>query len=124
MVVHLPGGRQVIVDAKATLDAKGLRSRVRDLAAKRYWEALPGSLDFVILFVPLESALPSALHEDRSLLQDAADLNIILATPASLIGILRSYAQAWREDTFAKNAVVVRDDAEELYSRLGTGLET
>ena len=119
LVVHVPGDRRVIVDAKATFDAKGLRSQMRDLAAKRYWEMLPGSLDFVVLFIPLESALSSALQQDSSLLEEAASRNVMFASPATLLAILRFVAHLCRQDVFARNAVVVRENAEELYSRLG-----
>jgi DNA recombination protein RmuC len=118
LVVRVPGDRRVIVDAKATLDARGLRARMRDLAAKRYWELLPGSLDFVVLFIPLDPVLSSALQQDPSLLDEAASLNVIFATPATLLAILRFVAHGWRQETFAKNALVVRQGAEELYSRL------
>jgi DNA recombination protein RmuC len=123
LVVHVPGDRKVVIDAKATLDAKGLRNRMRELAAKRYWEQLPGSLDFVVLFVPLESALSSALQEDRLLLEEAAGRNVMFATPATLLAILRFVAHGWRQEMCARDAAAVREGAEELYSRVGTVLE-
>lgn len=123
MVIRLPGGWRVIVDSKATLDPTGLRSRMRELADRRYWESLPGSPDFVILFVPLESALSSALQQDPSLLEEAARRNVMFATPATLVTILRLFANGWRQETLTRNAATVREDGEQLYSRTGTALQ-
>lgn len=120
VVVRVPRGLGVIVDAKATLDAKGLRSRMRELAAKAYWEMLPESPDFVILFVPLESALSAALQEDPSLLEEAASRNVYFASPATLLAILRFVAHSWRQEMLARNAALVRENAGELYARLDT----
>jgi hypothetical protein len=123
MVIRLPGGWRVIVDSKATLDPTGLRSRMRELADRRYWENLPGSLDFVILFIPLESALPAALQQTPSLLEEATHRNVIFATPATLVALLRFFANGWRQETLTRNAATVREAGEELYSRFGTGLQ-
>jgi DNA recombination protein RmuC len=71
-----------------------------------------------VLFIPLDPVLSSALQQDPSLLDEAASLNVIFATPATLLAILRFVARGWRQETFARNAVVVREGAEELYSRL------
>ena len=109
---------RVIADSKATLDAKGLRSRMPELADKSYWEMLPGSMDFVVLFVPLESALSAAFREDPSLLEEAARRNVIFATPATLLAILRFVAHGWRQEMLARNAVIVQENAGQLYSAL------
>lgn len=77
-------------------------------------------MDFVVLFIPVESALSSAPHDDRSLLEEATRRNVILATPATLVAILRLCAHGWRQEMFGGNVAVVRKDAELLYSRLGT----
>lgn len=122
LVARVPGDRRVIVDSGATLDAKGLRNKMRQLAAKRYWEKLPGSLDFVVQFIPLESALGSALQEDPSLLEEAARQNVMLATPATLVAILRFVAHGWRQEKFARSAAAVQKNADELYSRLEMAL--
>src|SRR5689334_24556318 len=111
LVVHLVGGRTVVVDAKVPLDAfldatasddedereahlarhaRQLRQHVDVLAGKRYWRSLPGSPEFVVLFVPAESFLSAALTADRSLLEDAAARQVVVATPTTLIALLRT----------------------------------
>jgi DNA recombination protein RmuC len=141
MVVRLHGGRQVVVDAKAPFDAylaameardestrddqldhhaKRLRAHVDSLAAKSYWAAFEQSPDFVVLFVPADPFLDAAMQRDPTLLEYAFTRNIVLATPATLVALLRTVAYAWRQEALARNAVVVHTLAKELYSRLST----
>jgi DNA recombination protein RmuC len=141
MVVHLHGGRQVVVDSKAPLEAylaalearddhsrtehlrrhaKHLRAHVVDLAAKSYWASFEPSPEFVVLFVPADPFLDVALQHDPSLMEEAFARNVVLATPATLVALLRTVAYTWRQDSLARNALEVQKLAKELYSRLST----
>ncbi|HET7326402.1 MAG TPA: DNA recombination protein RmuC [Nocardioidaceae bacterium] len=141
LVVHLAGGKQVVVDAKVPLDAfldataadddeqraaqlrrhaRQLRAHVDTLAAKTYWEALPHSPEFVVLFVPAEAFLSHALEVDARLLDDAAARKVILSTPSTLIALLRTVAHAWTEEAMADNAREVHALGRELHKRIAT----
>jgi DNA recombination protein RmuC len=141
MVVRLHGGRMVVVDAKAPFDAylsamesrdernrdmhldqhaRHLRGHVDALAAKAYWTAFDATPDFVVLFVPADPFLDAALQRDPTLMEHAFTRNVVLATPATLIALLRTVAYSWRQEALAKNAVAVHTLARELYGRLST----
>lgn len=125
MVVHLPGGRQLVLDAKAPLNAtdpsaqaKALRSRVDELAKKRYWEAVDLSPDVVFCFVPAESLLSAAMEADPMLLDDALSKGVTLVSPASLLASLKAVSAAWRQERLAQNIREVVDHSRDLYRRL------
>jgi DNA recombination protein RmuC len=141
VVVRLHGGRTVVVDAKAPLDAylsamesrdertrdvhldqhaKHLRGHVDALAAKAYWTAFESTPDFVVLFVPADPFLDAALQRDPALMEHAFARNVVLATPATLIALLRTVAYSWRQEALARNAAAVHSLARELYGRLST----
>jgi DNA recombination protein RmuC len=141
LVVRLHGGRTVVVDAKAPFEgyltameardertrdqhldahARQLRAHVDGLAAKSYWSAFAQSPEFVVLFVPADTFLDVALQRDPTLLEHAFSRNIVLATPATLVALLRTVAYSWRQEALARNAVAVHELARELYSRLAT----
>jgi DNA recombination protein RmuC len=141
LVVQLVGGRRVIVDAKVPLDAfldatgtddddereahlarhaRQLRHHVDLLASKRYWRALEGSPEFVVLFVPAESFLSAALAADRDLLEDAAAKQVVVATPTTLIALLRTVAHGWRHEALAGRAQEIHQLGRELHERLVT----
>jgi DNA recombination protein RmuC len=141
LIVHMPGGRDVVIDAKTPLDAylsaieagddatrdahlkrhaAQLRARIRELAAKAYWELLPRSTDFVVLFVPGDQFLSAALDKEPELLEQALAERVILAAPGSLVALLRTVAYGWRQEQLTRNADEIRSLAEELYRRLGT----
>ncbi|MEV4617963.1 DNA recombination protein RmuC [Asanoa sp. NPDC049573] len=141
LVVRLHGGRTVVVDAKAPFDgyltameardertrdqhldahARQLRAHVDGLAAKSYWAAFAQSPEFVVLFVPADTFLDVALQRDPTLLEHAFSRNIVLATPATLVALLRTVAYSWRQEALARNAVAVHELARELYGRLAT----
>lgn len=141
LVVRLQGGRQVVVDAKVPFDAylramearddetrrdrlaqhaKQLRAHVDQLAAKEYWLAFEPAPEFVVLFVPADPFLDAALQYDPTLLEHAFARNVVLATPSTLVALLRTIAYAWRQEALARNALTVHTLARELYGRLAT----
>ncbi len=141
LLVRLAGGRHVVVDAKvpfnayleameardertrlAHLDAhaKHLRAHVDQLGHKRYWEAFSFTPEFVVLFVPADPFLDVALQRDASLLEYAFARNVVLATPATLVAMLRTVAYTWRQEALARNAAEVHTLGRELYGRLAT----
>jgi DNA recombination protein RmuC len=141
LVVHLAGGGCVVVDAKVTLaaylealdstdpavtqqrmaaHARHLRQHVDRLADKAYWDALPSSPEFVVLFVPGEAFLAPALEADPSLLEHAMSRRVHLATPTTLLSLLRAVAYSWQQHRLADNAREVHAAGKELYSRLAT----
>ena len=141
LVVRLHGDRQVVVDAKAPFEAylsameardeatrnghlsqhaRHMRAHVDALSAKTYWAAFEPTPEFVVLFVPADPFLDAALQRDPALLEYAFARDIVLATPATLVALLRTIAYAWRQEALARNAVAVHSVARELYTRLST----
>jgi DNA recombination protein RmuC len=139
MVIRLPDRGTIVVDVKTPLDAyldaveapgddarrsalqrhaRQVMDRVRELSAKAYWAQFEMSPQFVILFSPGDQFLSAALDENPGLLEEALRNKVILATPTSLIALLKAIAYGWREVSLAENAEQVRGLAEELYDRL------
>lgn len=144
MIVRMPGRREIVVDVKTPLDAyisatettdetqraihlqrhtKNVRERVRELSSKGYWAQFKHSPDFVVLFIPGEQFLSAALDEDPKLLEFAMKQKVILATPTSLVALMRAIAYGWRQESLAKNADQIRDIGSELYHRLAVFTE-
>lgn len=141
LLVHLAGDKQIVVDAKvafngyleamearddATRDkrldahARHLRDHIDQLGSKAYWEAVPGSPEFVVMFVPAEPFLNAALERDPTLFERAFERNVVLATPATLVALLRTVGYTWRQEQLAGEAMQVLEVGRELHKRLGT----
>ena len=144
MVIRMPDSREMIVDAKAPMDAyldavnaeneesrkrhlqrhaRHVRDHVKVLAGKRYWEQFEQSPDFVVLFIPGEQFLGAALEQDKTLLDDSLNSKVILATPSTLVALLRAVAFGWKQTVLAENAGKVRELGEELHKRLTVFLD-
>lgn len=140
MIVRLPGERQLVVDAKAPIQAyleaieaetdeqrvdrlrahaKQLKSRVDDLSSKKYQQQFDGTMDFVVLFVPGDQFLSAALLEDPSLLEYAAGKQVILTTPATLIALLKAVGYGWSQASLAEDAREIIRLGRDLHERLG-----
>jgi DNA recombination protein RmuC len=141
MIVRLAGGKNVVVDAKVaflgfleatqTTDdrvraerlaahARHMRAHIDDLAAKRYWDQFAPAPEFVVMFVPAETFLHAALDADPGLVEYAFERNVVIATPMTLLALLRTVAYAWRQDALASNAQAVLTLGKELHGRLAT----
>lgn len=142
MVVKLPGGKELVIDAKVPLSsylqahdvdassgadsrqylarhAKAVRAHVDALSAKKYWSSAHNSPELVICFVPVESILSAALMADPELLDHALNKNVVLASPISLLAILKTVAFSWRQDVLTESAKELFDLSAQLYTRLG-----
>lgn len=141
LVVRLAGGRHVVVDSKAPFEAyltameardervrneeldrhaKHLRAHVEQLSAKSYWTAFEQTPEFVVLFMPADPFLDAALQRDPTLLEYAFSHDVVLATPATLVALLRTVAYTWRQEALTRNALAVHALGRELYTRLST----
>jgi DNA recombination protein RmuC len=141
MVIRLSGGKQIVVDAKVSLaaylaaaesrdpdvieermraHARHMRDHVTGLAAKEYWREFEPTPEFVVLFVPGDAFLAPALERDPSLLEDAMQLKVLIATPTTLMAMLRTVAYSWQQEALTQHARSVFELGRELYRRLGT----
>jgi DNA recombination protein RmuC len=141
LIVRLPNLCQVVVDAKVSLEAylraieaehepdrlrhlkdhaNQVRTHVKSLGEKAYWERLPGSPEFVIAFLPLESLFSAALEYDPSLLEFGVEKRVLIATPVTLITLLLTISHGWRQQTVTENLDKIRVTGQELYTRLLT----
>jgi DNA recombination protein RmuC len=147
MVVHLPGGKNIAVDAKVPFKAfleasqipatatgaegarrialmaahvKAVRDHITTLGSKAYWQGLDASPEIVIAFIPSESLVSSALEADPSIMEFAFSKRVALASPVTLWSVLKTVAFSWQQDVLTHDAKVLFDLSRELYSRLAT----
>jgi DNA recombination protein RmuC len=139
MVINLPGNSHVVVDSKLPMDAyldaletedeihrnnllikhsKDLRDHINKLSKRQYWSQFQPAPDFVVLYMEVESAFNAALLTDKNLLQDAMNNKIILATPTTLMVILKSVAMSWQQHNITENALLIMDAATDFYDRV------
>jgi DNA recombination protein RmuC len=139
MIVRLPERGEIVVDVKTPLDAyleaveaktdserqvalqrhaRNVADRIRELSAKAYWSQFRQSPEFVVLFIPGDQFLSAAVSENPALLEDALRQKVVLATPTSLVALLKAVAYGWREVSLARNAEEIRVLAVEMYERL------
>ena len=107
-------------EAHLARHARQLRDHVELLGSKRYWRALPETPEFVVLFLPAESFLSAALEADGSLIEYAADRGVVLASPTTLIALLRTVAHGWRHEALADRAREIHRVGRDLHERIGT----
>ena len=141
LIIKLPGNRNIVVDSKvstnAYLDAlqtdepevrrghlaqysRAIREHIKGLSSKAYWSQFESTPDFVVMFVPGESFFSAALEQDQTLIEDAMRSRVILASPTTLIALLRAVAYSWKQQELIENARQIGDTARELFDRVCT----
>jgi DNA recombination protein RmuC len=140
-VVHLPNQRTMVIDVKTPLEAllnattceaeseraawlithaRNVRKHLDDLSSKSYWKQFSDSPEFVVCFLPSEAAFSAALDQDGTLIEYGSRANVILATPTTLIALLKAVSYGWQQMEITRNAVAIREAAQRLYEKLAT----
>lgn len=144
LVVFLPNQRQVVVDSKVPLEAylrftlagsdeargialdehvRQMRAHMSQLSSRAYWSNFPEAPEFVVMFIPGESFLAAAAQQDQSLIENGLEKNVVIATPTTLVALLKAVAYGWRQERLAQNARIIGDQARELYQRTNVLVE-
>jgi DNA recombination protein RmuC len=141
LIIKLPGDTSIVVDSKVPIDAyleavnakddaqralalaahaRQVREHIRSLGSKEYWKQFQPAPEFVVMFLPLEPLLSAAFEQDGSLLEQAASLRVIPATPMTLLALLKAVGYGWKQQQLAKNAEEIQQIGRDLYERLAT----
>lgn len=144
LIVNLPGGKTVVVDAKTPLDAylraaeaqddsqrqsdlqahaRQVGDHIKKLSAKSYWSQFEATPEFVVMFLPGEAFFSAALEQNPSLIQDGVESNVILATPTTLIALLRAISYGWQQERLARDAQQIANLGKELSGRMTTFID-
>ena len=139
MTIQLPNGREIVVDAKTPLDAfldasgnadaatqslrfashaQRVKAHLKDLSGKEYWKQFKNAPEFVVCFLPSEALFSAALEADPSLIEFSARNNVVMATPTTLIALLKAIAYGWHQAKITKNAKQIQENGQRLYDKL------